>query len=282
MLEGVSMVGQNQLRELFTEFINGEKSLPRSILLIGAMGSGRRTFAKWLTESMNIPLITVGASVDEVREITGLCYKLVEQTYYVIPNVEQMSGAAQNALLKILEEPPNNAGFILTTTQENLILPTIKSRCVTYYMNVYSEKELNEYAHEKYAVSTEMQNILHNVCVCPGDVDILFSHDITNFNNYVNKVYDNIAVVSGANSFKISGEINLSDDTDKYDLTLFWRAFISRCITDFMGNADKCASGVRVTTKYLQDLRVKGLNKQIAFDNWILDIRKEWLQYADS
>lgn len=46
----------------------------------------------------------------------------------VVAEAEQMNEAAQNALLKTLEEPPEYAHFILTTTNPNGLLPTIRSR----------------------------------------------------------------------------------------------------------------------------------------------------------
>ena len=48
-----------------------------------------------------------------------------------IQNAHLATTPAQNALLKTLEEPPNNTSFILTTTNLNQLLPTIISRCIT-------------------------------------------------------------------------------------------------------------------------------------------------------
>lgn len=50
----------------------------------------------------------------------------------IIENAEQMLDGSKNALLKILEEPPKDTVFILTTTQKGAMLPTILSRLRTY------------------------------------------------------------------------------------------------------------------------------------------------------
>ena len=50
----------------------------------------------------------------------------------IIENAEQMMEGSRNALLKILEDPPKDTLFILTTTQRGAILPTILSRLRTY------------------------------------------------------------------------------------------------------------------------------------------------------
>ena len=50
---------------------------------------------------------------------------------YILKDVQEMTPAAQNALLKILEEPPAHLRFILTVTNRSLVLETIRSRVVT-------------------------------------------------------------------------------------------------------------------------------------------------------
>lgn len=50
---------------------------------------------------------------------------------FVLEHAELMSAEAQNAMLKILEEPPDSVIFILLTTSAALLLPTIRSRCLT-------------------------------------------------------------------------------------------------------------------------------------------------------
>lgn len=52
-----------------------------------------------------------------------------EKKVFIIKGIDASTESAQNKLLKILEEPPQNVYFILTATSENLVLPTIKSRC---------------------------------------------------------------------------------------------------------------------------------------------------------
>lgn len=50
----------------------------------------------------------------------------------IIENVDRMADSSRNALLKILEEPPENTMFILTTAKREAVLPTILSRVRTY------------------------------------------------------------------------------------------------------------------------------------------------------
>ena len=71
-------------------------------------------------------------SVDQVREVeqaVALAPFEGRTRVAVIDPADAMSIGAQNAFLKTLEEPPPNAVFILIATQEDDLLPTVRSRC---------------------------------------------------------------------------------------------------------------------------------------------------------
>ena len=73
--------------------------------------------------------------VDSIREIRdGVQYSPTEGKYkvYIIDEVHNLSGAAFNAMLKTLEEPPSYVIFILATTESHKIPITISSRCQRY------------------------------------------------------------------------------------------------------------------------------------------------------
>ena len=57
---------------------------------------------------------------------------------YIIDEAEKMTEAAQNALLKTIEEPPEYAVILLLTDNANAFLPTILSRCVMIHMNLWT------------------------------------------------------------------------------------------------------------------------------------------------
>ncbi|WP_432798017.1 ATP-binding protein [Poriferisphaera sp. WC338] len=67
--------------------------------------------------------------MDEVVKPAGLAPKLGHGKVFIIDEAELMADAGQNALLKTLEEPPAGSLFILITSSEDRLLPTIKSRC---------------------------------------------------------------------------------------------------------------------------------------------------------
>ncbi|MBI4463176.1 MAG: hypothetical protein HY647_00595, partial [Acidobacteria bacterium] len=59
--------------------------------------------------------------------------------------IERMDAAAANSLLKSLEEPPPHSLLLLTTASEAALLPTIRSRCVPFWLSPLSEKLVAEF-----------------------------------------------------------------------------------------------------------------------------------------
>ena len=70
--------------------------------------------------------------VDDIREMIRICSQYPYEggnRAVIIRDAENMTVQAQNCLLKILEEPPQNTFFILTSAHSNQLLTTVRSRC---------------------------------------------------------------------------------------------------------------------------------------------------------
>lgn len=68
----------------------------------------------------------------------------------LVPDAELMTHAAQNALLKVLEEPPADTVIIMTTSHLDRLLPTIRSRCQLCRVKRTSNDDTREYLHTQY------------------------------------------------------------------------------------------------------------------------------------
>ena len=64
---------------------------------------------------------------------------------YIIPRGQDMNESAQNALLKILEEPPDYGVFLILSTNAERLLPTIRSRCVSFAVAPVSPEQCARY-----------------------------------------------------------------------------------------------------------------------------------------
>ncbi|MDE7236108.1 DNA polymerase III subunit delta' [Helicobacter japonicus] len=66
--------------------------------------------------------------IDDAKEVIAKSYLIYEQEMLIIISANKYNIAAQNALLKIIEEPPQNVQFIIITKNKNALIPTIRSR----------------------------------------------------------------------------------------------------------------------------------------------------------
>ena len=267
------MIGQKKLlsiidRQLF------ENSFPRFSIIIGKRGSEKDKIGVYISKYLGANCVnTSDIKVDNIRTIIQESYKVSSITVYNITNADSMSIQAQNSLLKVTEEPPNKAYFVMALEDENNTLPTIRSRGSIYHCDEYTQEELVNYASEKYGTFKYC-----GICDTPGEIDLLHEMKEEEFYNYVEKVVDNISTVSGSNAFKIADKIALKDEDDKYDLRLFWKAFKSLCVDEMSGDDPiKYGRAIAITGDSLHELSFKGINKTELFDIWLLNIRSEWL-----
>ena len=73
--------------------------------------------------------------IDDIREIRErVVLQPVEGRYkvYILDEAHQLTDAAFNALLKLIEEPPPHLVFVFCTTDLAKMLPTVRSRCQTF------------------------------------------------------------------------------------------------------------------------------------------------------
>jgi DNA polymerase-3 subunit gamma/tau len=89
--------------------------------------------------------------IDEIRDLrdkVNLAPAAGRMKVYIIDEVHMLTAEAFNALLKMLEEPPEHVVFVLATTEKHKVLPTIISRCQSFDFRRPSIKTLVEKLEE--------------------------------------------------------------------------------------------------------------------------------------
>ena len=208
--ENTSIYGYKYFFSEITELYNNRK-MPNKILLSGKKGSGKATFAyhlvnfflskneefkynltenkinpenksfKLLQSSSHpnfylIDLLAEKKNID-VAQIRGMISYTNKSTFnnqdrfIMIDNVEYLNKNSINALLKIIEEPNENIYFILIANSEKNILPTLKSRCITFKIHFSFDETVNicnQILNQN--ILNELNHDLINYYCTPGEI----------------------------------------------------------------------------------------------------------------
>lgn len=160
-MKKLNFIGNSRVIQQLGGLIDS-KRFPHALIIEGEQGLGKRTLARQLaaamvcrsedkpcmkcsqchkaTENIHPDIFEYSASggansfhVDVVRNVINDAFlqpNEAEHKVYILGNADCMSVSAQNALLKVLEEPPSYVVFILTAVSKSSLLETVLSRSV--------------------------------------------------------------------------------------------------------------------------------------------------------
>ena len=169
-LKLADVVGQDDtIRQLQTQLTN--QKISHGYLFVGARGCGKTSVARIFAHEINhfdyqlednyVDIIEIDAAVftmveniRELRDKAMLAPTTGKYKVYIIDEIHMLSKNAFNALLKILEEPPEHIVFIFATTNPEKIPATILSRVQIF--------------HFKLADKSVMQPFLEGICQKEG------------------------------------------------------------------------------------------------------------------
>ena len=170
-------IGNERIKEQLS-YLEASRHLPHAIVLEGEEGIGKRTLARELAlnllckgdgeppcrqcaqcskvlkgvhpdvDEYTAPNRARAFHIEKVREVISDAYMQPNEADYrifILGNCQSMTIEAQNALLKILEEPPSYVLFILTVTNKSALLNTVLSRSVVISLEGVEAGKAAEY-----------------------------------------------------------------------------------------------------------------------------------------
>ncbi len=168
--------------------------------------------------------------VDDVRE--QICSDINIKPYssqwkiYICNEAEKMTPAAQNALLKTLEEPPQYGVIMLLTTSTEALLPTILSRCITLNMKPVKDSQMRKYLTGELGMSSDKADLC--IAFARGNVGkaklLALSEEFDNVRTEALSLLRNIRdmeIVEVANAIRQISEYKF-DTTDYLDIISVW------------------------------------------------------------
>ena len=260
------MIGQDR----FKIYLSSWERPPQFIILHGEIGSGRSTIIEELKKKYKFNSINCGTSVEEVREIINLVYHLSEPTFYVFYSGDKLSNSAKNSLLKIVEEPPKNAYFIMRV--ENDTLDTLKNRSFYYKKQPYTFAQLESYFGEM--GKSELFSRYGFICKNIGQIKVFLNSPYEDIIDYCNTIISMISRVAQGNIFNITNKLNINSD-DKWDVYLFLNILEWTLSNKYKeSKEDKYFQAIYRVNLVRNQLRINGVNKQVVIDNFLLGLRE--------
>ena len=189
------MIGHNKVRDRFSKSVS-KNALSHAHLIIGEDGIGKSLLAdEFAYKILGIPSQRehvdivhsksekASFGVDLVRTIIAEANKKpyeCDRKVIIIHNGEKLTVAAQNALLKTIEEPLTGIFIIILSSNIDSILETIRSRCQIHRLAPLSKEEINLYISKKYnGIDDELNRTLISFSEgIPGRVDKFMNDDI--------------------------------------------------------------------------------------------------------
>ncbi|MGQ9630350.1 MAG: DNA polymerase III subunit delta' [bacterium] len=241
-----SVIGHKEIIERLTEAVEGGR-VPSAYLFSGARGVGKYTVAKEFAKALNClrgggdacdecsscrkvdsgnhadvrSLVPDGSGgsirIDSIREmLADVSLRALEGRckVYIIRDADRMTLSAANCLLKTLEEPPPGVVFLLTTTNINGILPTVRSRCFPVRFGRVKASEIEEALISR-GVSPDEAHIMASLA---DGRPALVSRDILRMRDTV------ISVFNSSDTFFRKAEIlsREGDPKELLDIAISW------------------------------------------------------------
>ena len=177
-----------------------------------------------------------------------------------------MTKEAQNCLLKTLEEPPEFVVLILISSNENLILNTIKSRCMSIKFKDIPENELKEYALTNLEYKSINENMLKSFNGSIGKASLLKN----NQEKYL-QIEELIAHIETKDIVEIMLESKIIYDKENIENIL---DYVIVCLFNYAQKNSNYLECIKYVNKCIQRIKINS-NFDMSIDSMLMDIWEE-------
>lgn len=204
------LIGQDYLTSIFNSFTFN--TMPKTSIIIGAVGSGKHTLVSNLADRLNIECVDLTTAIDSLNE-QSFYYASVNKIFII--NISCLTDKQQNGLLKFVEEPPLHANIILLAETEVEVLSTVLNRCVKYIMQPYTVNTL------KTIFTNITDDIIFEICNTPGQLMDVNQKQIIEMYGMCEYIIKNCGTISYVNTIRAATKVNFKEEFNKYDFLQF-------------------------------------------------------------
>lgn len=258
--------GQDKIvKKIYSHILD---TFPRTLLLEGKLGSGRRSLIKEISYRFNLDIIDISDNLTNEKIEDILC--CVSPNIYFI-NTENITAKNENVILKFLEEPLKNSYIILICEDSNQLIATIRNRCQIWKLEEYSKDFLSSFINDN--VKEEERNDILEYCETPGQVLEYQILPISDMVEYATKIFTMIGSANIANVLNISNAMAYKKEKDKFDFNLFCKILTKVAKKLYCEN--KINYNVYKLTQELNYNRtIFNVDKKYIFENYLIRLKE--------
>jgi len=148
------VIGNADMMVSLRSILDRDEGVPHALLFYGPSGCGKTTLARIVANELRCSAhdfheynAADTRGIDTVREIAANCAFMPMSgpvRVYLLDECHRLTQDGANALLKVLEEPPSHAYFILCTTEPEKLLATIKTRCSAFQVRLLEPPDMTK------------------------------------------------------------------------------------------------------------------------------------------
>ena len=196
---------------------NFERKFPHAWIFVGAKGIGKYTTAisfisniyeNKVSFEQNVFQINSNENLALIEDVRTLINQVNltnanpnQKCFVLIDNLDSLNFNSYNALLKTIEEPPDNTILILICHNINFIPKTILSRCIKLMFNPLNKKEIKEF--------------------CDINKINLKDSDLENYQYLINGSVEKLLLLSSEEGRLVLNKLNLIAESVKFKITEF-------------------------------------------------------------
>ena len=214
--------------------------------------------------------------IAQIREMLENIYQkpiVSDKKVFIINDSENMTQEAQNSLLKTLEEPPEYVVIIMITSNENMLLNTVKSRCVKLNFQGLTKQEMNKYISQSGNESfSRMSDTLLEMCNGSIGKLIKVSNNIDEYNQ-VEKATNNLLKGGVKNSVDMFNNYSVLYDSKEIIMELL--DYMMTIIFSYINRTGDSRMGVIKSVQLIEKTKRKlmsNTNYDMCIDELLLKI----------
>ncbi len=183
----------------------------------------------WLKPQADEGSISID-SVRHIRYLMALKPYEAKKRVFVLEDAHSLTGEAQDALLKVLEEPQDNSIFILITSKPHLLRQTVISRCHRIRFNAIPDAIIEKILSDEFTLKRDNLTFVNNLSSGSlADAKRLAGMDIFSSKN---RILDNF-IISPLGKIPATGTLELADELKNFRKKEGIKASAGECLLEF-------------------------------------------------